>query len=380
MALRQHLLMYDFLFVNGGAEAVSLQLVKSREDMDLSVGFINSDNFPKAPLEAEKLISLGKSTRILGWQTIKTSWLFKYKTGFINRYEKVVFSGSNTPLAVHNHIGKVNILYCHTPPRFVYDLKAHYLSTAPLWQKILLKCLIAWFQPQYEKAIGKMDLVIANSRNVQERLKHYLGIKSIVIYPPCDTNKFKWMGQEDFYLSTARLEPYKRVDLIVEAFLKMPQKNLIIASGGSQLERLKTLAKGAKNIHFTGWCDQSTLIDLMGRCTASIYLPMNEDFGMSPVESMAAGKPVIGVAEGGILETIVENKTGVLCPSDPTNEDIINAVNYLSKDTAASMREDCEKQADKFSAKRFHQSIDALLDCSKEQLQDTASKVDATST
>lgn len=368
MTQKKNLLMYDFLFVNGGAEAVSLELVKSRNDIDLSVAFINSNNFPETPVENERVITLGESTSIPGWQTLKTSLLFKHKTSFVERYEKVVYSGSNAPLAVDNHEGKENILYCHTPPRFIYDLKAHYLSIAPMWQKILLKWLIKWFQPQYERAVRKMDLVIANSCTVQKRLKQYLDIDSIVIYPPCDTQKFEWIEQGDFYLSTARLEPYKRVELIVDAFISMPDKRLVIASGGSQLEKLKKRAQYAENIHFTGWCDQPTLIDLVGRCTASLYIPINEDFGMSPVESMAAGKPVIGVAEGGVLETVIDRKTGVLCPPAPLAEDIIKAVNYLSPVVAASMRENCEKQAEKFSAKRFHYAMNSILDCPRGQL------------
>lgn len=375
MTSSQHLLMYDFLFVKGGAEAVSLGIVEKRQDLDLSVGFIDSNNFPDVSLD--KIIPLGNATRILGWQTIKTSLLFKYKTSFIKQYEKVIFSGSNAPLAVHNHPGKVNILYCHTPPRFVYDLKDHYLSSVSAWQKVPLKALIAWFQPQYEKAISNMDLVIANSRNVQKRLRHYLGVESIVVYPPCDTEKFRWIEQGNFYLSTARLEPYKRVDLIVDAFLRMPEKHLVISSGGSQLEQLRKRAEGAGNIHFTGWCDHSVLLDLVGRCIATLYLPVDEDFGMSPVESMAAGKPVIGVAEGGLLETVIEHETGVLCPQNPLIEDVVEAVEYLSKNMAFSMRSDCEKQAEKFSVERFHNCINALLDCDREQLHTIAKSIDS---
>ena len=381
MVQGRNLLMYDFLLVKGGAEAVSLQLCADRDEMDLGVGFVDPDNFPEAPLAPERLHSLGTPTHIPGWQTIKTALLFEQKGGFVCDYDKVVFSGSNAPLAVKHRINQrdrgSNLLYCHTPPRFVYDLKDHYLSTVPLWQNLLLRGLIAWMKPRYEKAIAQMDLVIANSRNTHNRLKKYLDVDSIVVYPPCDTSAFKWHSQGDFYLSTARLEPYKRVDLIVNAFLKMPDKQLVVASGGSQLEALKQKAAGADNIRFTGWCEWSTLKQLMGECRASVYLPMDEDFGMSPVESMAAGKPVIGVAEGGVLETVVDGKTGVLCPANPTVDDVKAAIERLDADTVLQMRPACEAHAKTFSVERFMQSMSALLDAPQDQLADVAKTVDA---
>jgi glycosyltransferase involved in cell wall biosynthesis len=158
------------------------------------------------------------------------------------------------------------------------------------------------------------------------RLKKYLDVESEVLYPPCDTEGFEWMGDGDYFLSTARLEPLKRVDLIVEAFKDMPNKKLIVASGGSQLESLEELADGAKNITFTGWVSDTELRRLVGNCTATIYIPKDEDFGISPVQSLAAGKPVIGVNEGGVVETVRETADGVLISTPPSAAKIRDAV------------------------------------------------------
>ena len=156
----------------------------------------------------------------------------------------------------------------------------------------------------YERAIRCMDIIIYHSETVRKRIERFLGYDSVVIYPPCETERFQWIEGGDFYLSTARLDPMKRVDLIVKAFKKMPDKRLVVVSGGADMPGIKQIAEESPNIEVLGWISETRLCDLMGRCIATIYIPRDEDFGISPVESMAAGKPVIGVQEGGLLETV----------------------------------------------------------------------------
>jgi glycosyltransferase involved in cell wall biosynthesis len=261
------------------------------------------------------------------------------------------------PLAVHQSIAQKNLYYCHTPPRFAYDLLDYYLQAMPRWQRPALRALAALTRVKYAAAMEKMDVVIANSENVKQRLSRYLGLEAVVAPPPCDTQGFQWLGQEDYYLSTARLEPYKRVDLIVDAFLQMPDKKLVVASGGSQLESLKDRAAGASNIHFTGWTDTSALRELLGNCIATIYIPIDEDFGMSPVESMAAGKPVIGVAEGGLLETVMDGQTGILLSKNLRIEDIIDSVRELDSKASIKMRAECQKQSNLFGKIQFSEKM-----------------------
>ncbi len=210
-----------------------------------------------------------------------------------------------------------------------------------------------------------MDRIIANSKTVQKRVKQYLNLDSIVIYPPCNIGRFAWQESGDYYLSCARLEPYKRVATIVQAFLKMPDKKLVVASGGRELEPLKKLAENASNISFTGWLEEKKLARLVGNAIATIYIPVEEDFGISPVESMAAGKPVIGVAEGGLLETVLHEKTGYLiasCNNAVMSEHaLIEAVEWMSQKRAQAMRGACEAQSKKFSAENFFSQIREVL-------------------
>jgi glycosyltransferase involved in cell wall biosynthesis len=371
------IILYDFLLVRGGAESLTLTLCDAVPQLDLAVAFIDQNNFEQAPLADGRITTLCRPTHLVGWQSLKVAHAFERKNQWLSHYDKVIFSGSNAPLAVKYRKNQGNLLYCHTPPRFIYDLKEHYLTTIAAWQRPLLRVLIGYMQPKYEAAIDKMNLIIANSINVQQRIRRYLGKESIVIYPPCHVDKYQWLSQGDYYLSTARVEPYKRIQLLVEAFKRMPDKKLVVASGGSQLESLQQLAKGYDNIRFTGWCEQQQLQQLMGNCIATLYLPMDEDFGISPVESMAAGKPVIGVAEGGVKETVHPGVSGLLCPADPNVHDVIEAVAQMSAAKALLLRTSCEQHAQLFAVDIFTSKMKKLIECDDSELSQVAALVDA---
>lgn len=295
------------------------------------------------------------------WRQLKLSLAFTHKTDFLTDYETVIYSGFYSPLAVKNHPNGQNILYCHTPPRFLYDQKDFYLSQLPPALRPALRAFIRYLQPRYEHAVAKMDRLVANSETVRKRIHHYLQREATIIHPPCMTEHFVWCGQENYYLSTARLDALKNVDKIVQAFLKMPDKQLIVTSGGIQLPKLRRLSEHATNIHFTGWVNDTELARWVGNAIATLYLPRAEDFGMSPVESMAAGKPVIGIAEGGLLETILPGKTGLLLTSPLEIEKICAAVEALTPQAALNMRSACERQAQNFRTELFLQKFKSII-------------------
>jgi glycosyltransferase involved in cell wall biosynthesis len=358
--------LYDFLMVRGGAENVALHVSRAFPETDMVFGFIDRELFSDQLQPAERFRSLTSLSRMAGWQGLKVMRAFRQRAGFISRYGTVIYSGSYAPLAIRHHPGGRNIYYCHTPPRFVYDLKEYYRALARPWQRPLLAWLQNHLQPRYEQSIKRMDLVLANSNNVRHRLRKYLGLEDVsVLYPPVDVNFYEWLGQGDFYLSTARLEPYKRVELIVRAFMEMPNKRLIVAGGGSQLNRLKQLSAPYPNIECIGWCSSERMKELIGHCIATVYIPLEEDFGMSPVESMAAGKPVIGVAQGGLLETVEHGATGFLIEPDGLAEEgepstpnsIREAVAHLDAVRARSMRPACEQHSQKFGPGPFNRGL-----------------------
>ncbi|MBA1146042.1 glycosyltransferase [Ectothiorhodospiraceae bacterium WFHF3C12] len=354
-SLGKGVVIYDFLYCRGGAELLTIALARGLAGVQICVAFRDRDAFPDGSLEGIRLRELSGAPRVnfRAWRTLSGLHLFRRRAAFLGDYDWAVFSGSNAPAAVRHRPAGRNLYYCHTIPRFAYDLYEWYLDALAVWQRPAFRMLARHVRGEYERALARMDRLIANSENVRGRLRDYLGLEADVVNPPCDVSGFRWREAGDHYLSTARLERYKRVDLVVEAFRRMPERTLVIASGGSDEARLRRLADGCDNIRFVGWQSDEQLRDLVGNALATVYVAKDEDFGMSPVESMAAGKPVIGVAEGGMLETVVDGETGVLLSADPSPEALVEAVRGLSPEAARAMRPACEARASQFSVERF---------------------------
>ncbi len=373
MASTKSIILHDYFeSLEGGGRLSSI--LAQKLPADIAYGFARPkhpflNSFEKGKITKKGKITRGNSTQynlhahsvIPLWRQFQLARTFAKKTAFLKNYDTVIYSGFYTPLAIDNHPTGRNILYCHTPPRFIYDQRDFYLKQLPFWLRPALQAFINDLQPRYEKAITQMDTIIANSENVRRRIQQYLGKEATIIYPPCDTNRFVWRGQGNYYLSMGRLDPLKRIDLIIQAFLKMPDKRLIITSGGKDLQRLQKQAKNAPHIHFTNWVDETQLATLVGNAIATIYLPKDEDFGMSPLESMAAGKPVIGVVEGGLLETIIPYQTGLLLEPSLNTQAICQAVKMMTPQKALNMQKACETQAQRFQIKLFIRNIQRII-------------------
>lgn len=357
------LVLHDEFSFPGGGERVAMAISRAF-NAQLWTGHLDEAPFPDAYFENLLPLSLKAYDTAPPWlkySKIVEMWhAFSHFTSPQKKPICTIFSGALSLLA-HKQIEGPKILYCHTPPRLLYDQRKFYLRKTAFLNRPAMVGLIYLYKKVYEEAIRSMDIIIANSANVQKRIKHYLSVDSVVVYPPCDTTAFQWLGQEDFYLSTARPDLLKRVDVIVKAFLKMPEKKLVVVSGGSELERIRHLARSAQNINILGWVDDKRLAQLTGKCIATVYIPEDEDFGMSPVESMAAGKPVIGVAEGGLLETVKDGETGILINAFPSSEEVIQAVRQMTPEHAEKMRMGCEKRALKFRTEVFVEKMNKIL-------------------
>jgi len=278
--------------------------------------------------------------------------------------ELAIHSGALAPLA-HGRIAGPQILYCHTPPRILYDHRDFYLARQHPAKRPLYRLLLARYRRAYERAVAAMDVVVANSETVRRRISRFLDREAVVVHPPVDAGAFRHLGQEPFYLSTARVDVLKRVDVIVEAFRRLPDKRLVVVSGGSELGRVRDMAAGCPNIEIRGWTEAAELRRLVGTCLATVYIPRDEDFGISPVESMAAGKPVIGVREGGLTETVVDGETGILLSPDPAPDDVARAVAGLTPDVATAMRQACERRARVFDTAVFLEKMAAVAEAAR---------------
>ncbi len=349
------LIIHDLFDIRGGGERLVLTAAQGLH-ADLLFGAHSPESFDLSGL-ATRAINLNVNVSTTGLKTWRLARAFGGLQLDTRAYRNVIYSGVVSPLAVHRCTHAHNLMYCHTPPRFVYDKRAHYRSQLGPLQALAMDALVRWFKPRYERALRAMDAVLSNSHFVQQRLRDHLGLDSAVVHPPCDTERFVFKDYEDFYLSTARLDPLKRVDRIVRVFLKHPDKRLVVASGGPQRAALEKLAAGAPNIHFTGWLSEAALQDLLGRCLATIYLPEDEDFGMSPLESMAAGKPVLCSDHGGPTESVIDGVTGFYLSEDDLEGALTACIGRLDAARAARMRSDCEARAAQFDRARFIEAM-----------------------
>jgi glycosyltransferase involved in cell wall biosynthesis len=347
------LILHDYFLYKGGGERLVVSLAKNL-NADIATAFIAKDSFDPRDygIKTYELYREHFFSRLPGFRYLQVQSSFLFKTSFIKNYDVIIYS-ADCCIATLRAKGKINISYMHTPPRHLYDCYQDRLREYPLWKKIIFVPFAIVNRWRFEWLTKKCDVIVTNSKNVQERIKHYLHLDSVVAYPPCNTLPFKNLGQGDYFFSWARLYPIKRVDMIVKAFMRMPDKKLVVASGGPELEKLRRMAQGHDNIKILGWVSDEELLKQLGNCLATIYFPIREDFGMSPVESMAAGKPVIGVAEGGMLEVIKDGKSGVLLKPGFTVEHIVEAVKQMTPEVAKNMEEECLRIAAQFTEEKF---------------------------
>lgn len=358
------IILHDTFLYNWWWERLIIMMAKVL-NADLASGFFSawSYDIKKAWLKW-KIITVSSEVFKKWLRHLQLKKDFLFKTKFLKDYKTVIFSWDCISAVRNVAPWTKTIYYCHTPPRYLYDLYDIYINKVSpifrpffnLWFKI--------FRYLYERDIKKIDIIFTNSKTTQERLKKFLWIDSIVLYPPVDITEFKWISQDDYYLSSSRLSTAKRIDVVVRAFTKIPDKKLIVIYwvNDPQKDEIFEIAKGYENITFIPSLSNEEYLKYVWNCIANICIPVNEDFWMVPIEYMSAWKPCIWVNEWWLRETIIDWKTWFLIPEWANVEDLIKAVKTLTKEKTLSMKEDCEKQAKNFSLEHFEQELKKYID------------------
>jgi len=260
---------------------------------------------------------------------------------------------------------KKHICYCHSPMRYIWGMQTSYQTT--MRQTLtgrLSHGALAMLTPQLQKWDVKssrgIDAFIANSQTVAQRIKHLYSRDSKVVYPPVDTEFYypdPNIQSAGFYLVVGAMAPYKRVDQAVEAFSKRTDLQLVIIGTGQMEQALR--AKATDNVRFLGWADNLTIRDHYRRCKALLF-PGEEDFGITPVEAMACGAPVIAYDSGGATETVIAKEgLGVRYPAqtvDAVLEGIETLESWPEVDSDALVN-----NAQAFSYSAFRKAYTAVL-------------------
>lgn len=270
--------------------------------------------------------------------------------------DKVISSSHCVAKGIRIPAGAVHICYCHTPMRYLWGFEKDYLGNIPN----LLQPLVEWVKSRLKKfdldSNRSVDAFIANSRYVQRRIENYYGRQAEVIYPPVDLSFYEKNSIENtpthYYLVVSAFVPYKRVDIVIEAFNRMDRKLLIVGNG--PLEKNYRRLRKNSNIYFLGAVSNAELSKLYHQAKAVIF-PTEEDFGIVPLEAQACGTPVIAYAKGGALESV---KHGVFF-EDQTPESLQQAIeNFETLNLDRSVIPDAVRH---FSKERFKQQIGAFV-------------------
>ena len=272
---------------------------------------------------------------------------------------EVILSSSHAfAKGVRKPKGALHICYCYTPMRYAWDMCEDYMKNEiiPGKFRLVLPFLITRLRAWDYKNAQNVDHFIAISKNIQSRIKKYYNRESTVIYPPVRTKFFKpaRKKEEEFYLIVSRLVAIKRIDIVIDAF-NVFRKKLIVIGDGREFHRLK--AKAKTNIEFKGELSDEEVRNHYRRCKAFIF-PSNDDFGITPVEAQACGKPVVAFGRGGALETVIEGKTGHFF-YEQTPEALVKAIQESEK-----MKFDkklCRKNALRFDEEIFRRKIKAFV-------------------
>ena len=371
-------LIHDHLVQMGGAEKVLQVLTEMFPDSPVYALLTRQKNiernFPNVHIESSIIQKLPGSVKHYKWYMPFMPMAVEFFD--LTDYDLVISSTSSFAKGVITAPECPHICYCHTPTRYLWSDTHQYINELRYnkYFKKIISLVLNYIRIWDKAAADRVDFYIANSKTVQKRIKKYYKRDSTIIYPSIEENQFYISEKQgDYFLTGCRLVPYKRNDIVIEAFKKLnleadKKYKLKIFGDGIDMERLKKLTKGDKNIELLGRVTDKERNRFFSECQAFIN-PQREDFGITIVEAMASGRPVIALSQGGAKETVLEGETGMFFHNE-NPEAIAAAVKNFSSEAWNPYK--IREHALKFSKNRFKREIKDFINKKMKEFSEEA--------
>ena len=353
-------IVHDWLVTYAGAEKVLEQIVACFPDADLFslVDFLDDRSFLRGKPVTTSFIQnlpLARSK----YRTYLPLMPLAIEQLDVSAYDVVISSSHAVAKGILTGPDQVHISYVHSPIRYAWDLQHQYLQQSRLTRGLksaMARLILHYIRNWDIRTSNSVDGFIANSEFIARRIKKVYQRDAQVIFPPVDVDAFTLCTQkDDFYLTASRMVPYKKIDLIVEAFARMPGRKLVVIGDGPDMHKIR--AKAGPNVEIMGYQPFNVLKDRMSRAKAFVFAA-EEDFGISVVEAQACGTPVIAYGKGGALETVRDlsepRPTGMFF-DEQSADSIIAAVERFDDHVKRFSPLDCRANAERFSAANFRE-------------------------
>ncbi|GAB6849720.1 glycosyltransferase family 4 protein [Paraburkholderia kururiensis] len=359
-------IVHDWLVTYAGAERVLEQIVACFPEADLFalVDFLDDRTFLRGkPVTTSFIQNLpfarAKYRSYLPLMPLAIEQLD------VSGYDVVISSSHAVAKGVLTGPDQIHISYVHSPIRYAWDLQHQYLQESKLTngpKSAAARLILHYIRTWDIRTANAVDHFVANSEFIARRIHKVYQRDAQVVFPPVDVEAFTLNTQkDDFYLTASRMVPYKKIDLIVEAFAQMPERKLVVIGDGPDMQKIR--AKAAPNVEIMGYQPFAVLQDRMRRAKAFVFAA-EEDFGISVVEAQACGTPVIAFGKGGALETVrdlSEPKPTGLFFDEQRADSIVAAVEAFESNARAFSPMDCRANAERFSITHFRERFFSLV-------------------
>lgn len=325
-------IVHDWLPFMGGAENVVTNMMEVFPEAVLYTSICNKDRLTGKLKETEIVTThlQKKKKEIINHRKLFPFMPTAMESIDLTSYDIVISSSSSVAKSVITGPDTLHICYCHTPMRYGWEFMHNYigeLSGKGRFKNKLKSYFMSFMRVWDYASSARVDVYVANSVNVAKRIKKHYRRDAYVIHPPVRGNIFQISNENgDFYLCVSRLQEYKRVDIAVEACTKLNVPLVVIGDGPEQ-QKLKKMAGSC--VKFLGRVSDDIIREHYGKCKAFLF-PGEEDYGITPLEAQASGRPVIAYGKGGVLETVIDGETGVFF-KEQTVESMIEAIKKAKK-------------------------------------------------